>query len=210
MSRGFLLILSGPSGSGKSTLCRRLRRRDRTLAYSVSCCTRPPRPSETDGVHYHFMSPDGFLRMARRGELLEWAKVHGNRYGTPRDFVERRIAAGRVVLLDIDVQGTGKILRRLRDAVTVFLFPPSMGALRRRLRLRRDTRDSMETRMANALGELRRAGRYGYWVVNGSLEAAVRQVEGIIAAERLRPGRHGMRGVKLPGHTRRTKSAVRS
>jgi len=199
MSRGFLLILSGPSGSGKSTICRRLRSRDRTLAYSVSCCTRPPRPSETDGVHYHFMDPAGFMRKARRGELLEWAEVHGNHYGTPRDFVEGQIAAGRVVLLDIDVQGTEKIRRRLRDAVTVFLFPPSMGALRRRLQLRRDTRDSLQTRLDNALGELRRAGCYDYWVVNDSLEAAVRQVEGIIAAERLRPGRHGMRGVRLPG-----------
>ena len=199
MPRGFLLILSGPSGSGKSTLCRRLRDRDRSLAYSVSFCTRRPRPSETDGVHYRFMAPAAFMRLARGGELLEWAEVHGNYYGTPRDFVERQIAAGRVALLDIDVQGTERIRRRIRDAVTVFLFPPSMGALRRRLQLRRDTQDSLQTRMANALGEMRRAGRYDYWVVNDSVEAAVRQVEGIIAAEKLRPGRHGMRGVRLPG-----------
>lgn len=199
MPRGFLLILSGPSGSGKSTICRRLRRRDRSLAYSVSCCTRPPRPSETDGVHYHFMGAREFMRMARRGDLLEWAKVHGNYYGTPRGFVERETSAGRVVLLDIDVQGTEKVRRRLRGAVTVFLFPPSMGALRRRLQLRRDTQDSLQTRLDNALGEMRKAARYDYWVVNDSLDTAVEQVEAVIAAERLRPGRNGMRGVKLPG-----------
>jgi len=189
MRKGFLVIISGPSGSGKSTVCRRLRLGDRALEYSVSCCTRKPRPSEAEGKHYHFLSVPEFRRKIRQGHFLEWAKVHGNYYGTPRGFIEKSIRRGRVALLDIDVQGAAKIRRKRRDAVTIFLLPPSWAVLRRRLELRRDTRDSMAMRMANARAELRQAGRYDYWVVNDKLDEAVRQVEAIILAMKLRADR---------------------
>lgn len=186
MRAGFLVIISGPSGSGKSTVVKRLLRRDRGLKYSISCCTRPPRPSETDGKDYHFLSVPVFRRMIRRGEFLEWAKVHGNYYGTPRRFIDSCIRGGKAVLLDIDVQGAAKIRRKARGAVTIFLFPPSWGALRKRLDLRRDTRDTMAVRLSNAREELRQAERYDYWVVNDRLDEAVRQLEAIIEATRLR------------------------
>jgi guanylate kinase len=189
MRAGFLVIISGPSGSGKSTVCRRLRRRDSGLRYSISCCTREPRPSEVDGRDYHFLSVGEFRRMIGKGQFLEWAKVHGNYYGTPRRFIDDAVGRGQVVLLDIDVQGAGKIRRKTRDAVTIFLFPPSWPALRRRLELRRDTADSMAVRMSNARYETRQAGRYDFWVVNDELDVAVRQIEAIILATKLRAGR---------------------
>ena len=189
MRAGFLVIISGPSGSGKSTVCRRLRLRDRGLKYSVSCCTREPRPTEVDGRDYHFLPVPEFRRMIGKGQFLEWAKVHGNYYGTPRRFIDAAVRRGEVVLLDIDVQGAAKIRRNTRGAVTIFLFPPSWSALRRRLQLRRDTQDSMAVRMANARGEMRAARHYDFWVVNDKLDMAVRQIEAIIASTKLRAGR---------------------
>lgn len=189
MRKGFLVIISGPSGSGKSTVCRSLLRRDRRLRYSVSCCTRDPRPTETDGKDYHFLSAPEFLRKIRDGEFLEWARVHGNYYGTPRRFIEQSVRRGEVVLLDIDVQGAAAIRRKRRDDVTIFLLPPSWSALRRRLHLRRDTKDTMDVRMKNARRELQQARRYGFWVVNDRLDVAVKQVEAIILATRLQSRR---------------------
>lgn len=189
MPTGFLVIISAPSGAGKSSVCRALRAKDRTLGYSISCSTRAPRPKERDGVHYHFLTVAEFSRRARRGDFLEWANVHGNFYGTPKRFIDREAAGGRVILLDIDVQGAEAIRRRRKDAVTVFILPPSLKTLERRLRLRRDTNDSIRTRLANARLELKKAPRYDYWVVNDRLEKAVDQVASIISAERLRAAR---------------------
>ena len=179
MRKGFLVIISAPSGAGKSSVCRALRARDRSLGYSVSCSTRVPRPTERDGVHYHFLTTAEFRRRARRGDF----------YGTPRRFIDREAAKGRVILLDIDVQGAQAIRRRRKDAVTVFILPPSLRTLERRLRLRRDTSDSIRTRLSNARLELKMAPRYDYWVVNDRLEKAVDQVASIISAERLRAAR---------------------
>lgn len=203
MSPGFLVIISGPSGSGKSTICQKLRQRDHSLRYSVSCSTRPPRPSEVDGAHYHFLSVPQFRRKIRSGEFLEWAKVHGNLYGTPKGFIDEQVRSGGVVLLDIDTKGAEDIRRRRRDAVTIFLLPPHMAALKERLRLRRDTHDTMKVRLANARKELGHAKHYHYWVINDSLSTAVEQIEAIITAERLRAGRHTLKGAQLGGLVRR-------
>lgn len=200
MRKGFLVVISAPSGAGKSSVCRALRSRDRDLRYSVSCTTRPPRPGEKDGVHYRFLSPAEFRRRERRGDFLETALVHGNLYGTPRDFIDAETRKGRVILLDIDVQGAAAIRRSRRrtgiDSVTVFILPPSWKTLERRLRLRRDTNDSIKTRLANARGELKEAPRYDYWVVNDRLDKAVDQVAAVITAERLRAA-HGADGAGL-------------
>lgn len=195
MPSGFLLIISAPSGTGKSTVCRKLLERDRSLRYSVSCSTRAPRPGEIDGKHYHFLSVDEFKKRVRQGEFLEWALVHGNHYGTPRRFIERELEAGHTAVLDVDVQGAASIRRRVKAVVTVFLLPPSWESLKERLRARKDARESVETRLANARKELTHAEEYDYLVVNDSLATAVKQVESIIQAERLRPGRHPLSGV---------------
>jgi len=188
-----LLILSAPSGTGKSTVCRELRARDPELRYSVSCTTRPPRPGERNGRHYRFLTPSAFGRLRAAGGLLEWARVHGACYGTPRRFVEERIRAGEVILADIDVQGAAKIRKALRGAVvSVFLLPPSWRRLETRLRRRRDTDPAaIRRRLRTARREIRRAGEYEYWVVNDRLADAVSRVESIIAAESLRAGRAG-------------------
>lgn len=195
MRKGFLVIISAPSGAGKSSVCQGLRTRDRSLRYSVSCSTRTPRPGEKDGKHYHFLSKDEFRRRVRRGEFLEWAEVHGNFYGTPRRFIDEATKAGRVILLDIDVQGAETIARRRRGDVTVFILPPSWKTLERRLRLRRDSSDSIRTRLANARGELEAAPRYDYWVTNDRLEKAVDHVAAVIEAERLKSARHGRKKI---------------
>jgi len=198
MQEGFLVLISGPSGSGKSTICRKLRQRDRTLKYSVSCTTRERRPGERNGKHYFFVSPAEFRRLRRQGAFLESAGVHGCSYGTPRKAIEREIRTGNVVLLDIDVVGAELIRRRRRGRdVSIFVLPPSWEALRKRLRGRRDTDDTMRTRLANARRECRRAKDYTYWAVNDRLETAVEQIEAILLAERLKPRRHALAGTKL-------------
>jgi guanylate kinase len=174
---------------GKTTVCRRLLDRDPALRYSVSCTTRPPRPGEADGRHYFFVSAGEFERRARGGGLLEWALVHGHRYGTPKAFVKERLAAGEVVLAPIDVQGAAAVRRSGVDSVGVFLLPPSWESLRQRLGRRGDAAGSVEERLRNARAEMGAAGRYEYWVVNDRLPRAVAQIEAIIAAERQRAPR---------------------
>jgi guanylate kinase len=197
MSKGFLVIISGPSGSGKSTICRKLRQRDASLRYSISYSTRKPRPSEIDGTHYNFLSLADFKKKSKNGAMLESAQVHGNYYGTPRAPIEKAIAKGDVVLLDIDTRGAETIRRKRPDAVTIFLLPPTLEALKERLHRRNDTHKTMTTRLANAREELRHTKHYTYWVINDSLSKAVRQIEAIILAERIRSERHGLKGTKL-------------
>jgi len=197
MNPGFLVIISAPSGGGKSTVCRKLRQRDASLKYSISTTTRKKRPSEKNGTHYNFVTEREFHRLQRRGAFLEHAEVHENSYGTPKSYIDKETKAGSVVLLAIDVQGAATIRKRRKDAVTIFLLPPSMQSLRDRLGKRKDT-DSIETRMANARHELREAKSYDYWVVNDSLSTAVKQVEAIILAERHRAGRQSLKGVRVP------------
>ena len=201
MASGFMVIISAPSGTGKSTVVRKLRERDPSLVYSISVSTRRRRPSEVAGRHYRFVPEAEFRSLIRKGEFLEWAKVHGNLYGTPKRFIDRQMKAGSVVLMDVDVKGADAIRRRRKDAVTVFLLPPSWEALEERLQGRSDTADSMHTRLANAREEIKHAKNYDYWVVNDSLPEAVKQVEAIITAERLKAERRSPELLETAGLT---------
>lgn len=186
--RGLGLILASPSGAGKSTLSRQLLQVERDITLSVSVTTRGKRSSEIDGVHYHFIDPRRFTAMRDRGELLEWAEVHGNFYGTPREPVEAAFAAGRDVLFDIDWQGTVQVVEKLpADVVTVFILPPSMTELAARLHRRaEDSEEVIAKRLANAKTEIAEWGRFDYVVVNDDLERAFAEVRAILTAERLK------------------------
>ena len=190
--RGMILILSSPSGAGKTTLTRMLMQDSAPdLTLSVSVTTRKQRASEVDGVHYHFIEPREFERMKAGGELLEWAEVHGNAYGTPRAPVEKVLAEGRDMLFDIDWQGAKQVRERLGDdVVSIFVLPPSMRELRARLERRaEDTASSIEARFENARREIERWRDYHYVVVNDDLKRAYRDVTAIVTAERLRAKR---------------------
>ncbi|WP_319485292.1 guanylate kinase [uncultured Cohaesibacter sp.] len=184
--RGLMLVLSSPSGAGKSTICRNLLAKEDNLKLSVSATTRPKRGSEIDGVHYHFMSERQFVSMRDRGDLLEWAEVHSNFYGTPRDPVEEALSKGKDVLFDIDWQGTLQMKKAARkDIVTVFVLPPSMAELKNRLiRRAEDTEDVIERRLHNARVEISHWDEYDYVIVNDDLEKAFAAVSAILEAER--------------------------
>jgi len=186
----FPLVISGPSGVGKSVLIERLIAREPWLVCSVSNTSRAPRTYEKDGVHYHFRSNDEFERAIRANGFLEWARVHDHYYGTPKAPLEAHLAAGRGVVMNIDVQG-GLAVRAARpDAVLVFILPPSMAVLEQRLRERKsDSEEAIQRRLTNARGEIDKAGAYDYLVVNDILETAVGELAAIIAAERHRTGR---------------------
>jgi guanylate kinase len=184
--RGLLLVLSSPSGAGKSTLTRLLLQDEEMLTLSISVTTRKRRPSEVDGVHYHFIDAERFARMREAGELLEWAEVHGNLYATPRAPVEAALAAGRDVLFDIDWQGTQQIARALPDdMVRVFLLPPSMEELQARLERRaEDDRTVIARRLANARAEIEHWQEYEYIIINADLQRSLMHARTILAAER--------------------------
>jgi guanylate kinase len=186
--RGLMFVLSSPSGAGKSTLSRLLLQDERELSLSVSVTTRQRRPSEVNGVHYHFIDPARFVAMRDRGELLEWAEVHGNLYGTPREPVEAALAAGRDVLFDIDWQGTRQIAEALpEDIVRIFVLPPSMAELRARLERRaEDGAEVIGRRLANARNEIRHWLEYEYVIVNEDLQASLAAAQTILRAERLK------------------------
>ncbi|WP_051630228.1 guanylate kinase [Afifella pfennigii] len=191
MRRGLMFVLSSPSGAGKSTLARQLLDADDGLELSISVTTRPRRPSEREGVHYHFIDEVHFKRMVERGDLLEWAEVHGNHYGTPVEPVEDALSAGRDVLFDIDWQGTAQIAEKLPDdLVRVFVLPPSMRELKARLERRaEDSRETIGRRLAGSLDEISQWSRYDYIIVNDDLERAFEAVRGILTAERLKRDR---------------------
>lgn len=188
MSRGLLLVISGPSGAGKGTVCRELLKRLPGLRYSISATTRPPRPGEQDGVDYYFVSQEEFRRLQEAGELLEWACVYGNCYGTPRRPVEEALRRGDDILLEIDVQGARQVKEKFPEAVTVFLLPPSYQELTRRL-LGRGTDDAEQVsrRLDLAPQEVGQARHYDYIVVNEEVSLAVAKIEAIIVAEKCRP-----------------------
>ena len=191
--RGMILILSSPSGAGKTTLTRMLIEDSALdLTLSVSVTTRKRRSSEVDGIHYRFLiDRREFERMKAAGDLLEWAEVHGNAYGTPREPVEKVLAQGRDVLLDVDWQGAKQVRERLGDdVVSIFVLPPSMRELRARLERRaEDTASSIEARFESARREIERWRDYHYVVVNDDLKRAYRDVVAIVTAERLRARR---------------------
>ncbi len=190
--RGMILILSSPSGAGKTTLTRMLMQdQELDLTLSVSVTTRLRRSSEVDGIHYRFIDRREFERMRKGGDLLEWAEVHGNGYGTPREPVEKVLAQGRDMLFDVDWQGARQVRERLGDdVVSIFVLPPSMRELRARLERRaEDSAASIDTRLETARQEIGRWRNYQYVIVNHDLQRAYKDVLAIVAAERLRATR---------------------
>ena len=186
--RGLMLVLSSPSGAGKTTLSRRLLDADPGVELSVSVTTRKQRPGEVEGRDYHFIDAARFEAMIKRGELLEWAHVFGHRYGTPRAPVEAALVRGHDVLFDIDWQGTQQLREKAdHDLVSVFVLPPSMRDLERRLRRRaQDSDDVIRTRMATAAEEMSHWAEYDYVVINTDIDRAFAEVQTILAAERLK------------------------
>jgi guanylate kinase len=186
--RGLMLILSSPSGAGKTSLTRMLlQKRDLDLTLSISVTTRPRRSSEVDGIHYSFIAKKRFEAMRDGGELLEWAEVHGNFYGTPREPVERSLAQGRDVLFDIDYQGTQQLKTKAgEDVVTIFILPPSMQELQARLERRaEDAGEAIAKRLANARNEIARWTLYDYVLVNDDIQRTFDNLVAILTAERL-------------------------
>ena len=185
--RGLGFVLASPSGAGKSTLSRLLIEQDREIELSVSVTTRARRPSEIDGVHYHFISKNRFQALRDHGELLEWAEVHGNFYGTPREAVEKAFEAGRDILFDIDWQGTVQVKEKLPDdVVAIFILPPSMAELEARLKRRaEDAPEVIAKRLTNARTEIAEWRRFDYVIVNDDLSRAYDDIRAILRTERL-------------------------
>ncbi len=185
--RGVPLVISAPSGGGKTTLCHRLMRDLSSVEFSVSHTTRPCRGAEVDGTDYHFIDETRFQAMIADGAFLEWAEVHGNRYGTAMERVECRLAQGLDVLFDIDVQGGNQIAQRMSDAVLVFIVPPSMAVLEERLRGRKtDSEQQIQTRLEAAAEEIKNALRYTHWIVNDDIDSAYNELKSIVVSERIR------------------------
>jgi guanylate kinase len=194
--RGVLLVIASPSGAGKSTLSRLLLQDDRAISMSVSATTRLRRASEVDGMHYHFVTRDRFESMRAGGELLEWAEVHGNLYGTPRAPVEKAVAEGKDILFDIDYQGTVQLYESMREhIVSVFILPPDADTLRSRLERRaEDTPDVIHRRLQTARTELKHWHHFDHLIVNADLDQAYAKLKSILSAARSSRARNARLG----------------
>lgn len=185
--KGLLVIISGPSGAGKSTVISRLMQLRDDIRFSVSATTRSPRPGEEDGIAYFFKSHEEFSAMIENGEFLEYAEYVGNYYGTPAAPVDENISKGCTVLLDIEVQGAMQILEKRSDAVSIFLCPPSLEVLEKRLRGRgTDSEEKIQGRLETARREYKQMPRYAYIVINDEADVAARELDAIITAEKCR------------------------
>lgn len=199
MNKGLLFVVSAPAGCGKDTILEQLFKKTDTVGYSVSATTRAPREGEVDGVHYHFRTRDEFERMIKDGEVLEYTEYCGNYYGTPRKGVEDLLAEGKDVILKIEVEGAMNIKRIFPECCLVFILPPSLAELERRLRKRgTETEDKIVLRTKQAKSELEFAKNYDYYIVNGELEVAVDDLLAVIRAEKLRAARNAelLRSIK--------------
>ncbi len=195
MRNGFLLVISGPSGVGKGTVCEKLIAKNKDVVYSVSATTRKKRPYEIDGENYYFLSLDEFKQKISDGDFLEYANVHNNFYGTPKSFVFDQINSGEIVILEIDVQGALKVKENYPEAVFVFLLPPNMVELRKRIEGRNtEDEDTINVRMKNAEKELGFIDEYDYAVVNLDVDETVKNIESIIEAEKFRVIKGGQNG----------------
>jgi guanylate kinase len=190
MGRGILFVVSSPSGGGKGTLVQRVRKTVQNLSYSVSYTTRTPRQGEVDGREYCFVPEAQFDEMIAANAFLEWAHVHGKRYGTGKAQIAREIAQGKDIILEVDVQGAESVRRLIADAVSIFILPPSFEILRRRLVARgTDTSAELELRLRNAPAELKHYASFEYIIINDEAERAAAQLASIIYAERARLSR---------------------
>ena len=191
MSKGLLLVVSGPSGCGKGTICNKLLQRNEDFVFSVSATTRKPRNREKEGINYFFIDDKKFEKMIVDNEFIEYAKVHNNYYGTPKSFVLNEINKDKIVILEIDVQGALQVKRTYSEAILVFLLPPSMRELKKRLIKRgTETEEDINIRYKNAFEELKFINEYDYFVINDKIIKAVEKVEAIIMAEKLKVKRH--------------------
>ena len=184
MRKGLLMLISGPSGTGKGTVCDLLRQKHPEISYSISATTRQPRPGEQDGVNYYFYTKEKFREMIDQGQLLEWAEVYGNFYGTPKQKVLDRLEAGEDILLEIDTQGALNVMKVMPEGLFIFLLPPSLEELAARLKGRgTETEESLHRRLGAAVDEIKLATKYRYVVVNDKVEDAQETIANIIEAE---------------------------
>lgn len=184
MKKGLLIVVSGPSGTGKGTVCGELLDSMPELAYSISATTRAPRAGEVDGKNYYFLTKERFEELISEGGFLEYANVYGNYYGTPLIKIQERLAEGNDILLEIDTQGALEVMKKCPDGLFIFLLPPSLGELERRIRGRgSETEESLKKRLGNAKAEIAIGEKYKYVVVNDTVKKAVARIKSIIVAE---------------------------
>lgn len=189
-NKGLLIVVSGPSGAGKGTICKALLEKHDDLFISVSATTRQPRAGEVDGVNYHFITKEDFIKKVEKKDFLEYAEVYGNYYGTPKSKVEEMLDSGKNVILEIDIQGALKVKENFKEGVFIFILPPSMEELKQRIIKRgSETPESLMRRFKSAYQEINYISKYNYAVVNDVVDVAVSKIEGIITAEKCRVDR---------------------